>query len=84
MDYPVELIQGEDGVFVAECPYFKACYSSGDTIGEAIDNIIDVIQMCLTELEIEGAREVLEPEYSDLQIEDLYDITIYLKIPQYA
>ena len=83
MDYLIEL-RCEDGIYVAECPYFKACYSSGGTIGEALDNIIDVIKMCLAEVEIEGAEEVLEPEYSHLQIEDIYNINIYVKIPQYA
>ena len=40
----------EDGKFVASCPALQACYTQGDTYEEAIENIHDVIAMCLEEL----------------------------------
>ena len=48
---PVILEQDEDGYFIASCPFFKGCHSYGKTIEEAIENIKEVIEMCLEELE---------------------------------
>ena len=40
----------EDGKYMAECPALQGCYTQGDTFEEALENIQDVIQMCLGEL----------------------------------
>lgn len=42
--------QDEDGKYIAECPSLEGCYSQGDTFEEAMNNIQDVIKMCLREL----------------------------------
>lgn len=42
--------QDEDGVFIAECPALQGCYAQGKTYEEAIENIKDVITMCIEEL----------------------------------
>jgi len=42
--------QDEDGKYVASCPALEGCYTQGDTFEEAIENIKDVIKMCLEEL----------------------------------
>lgn len=47
----------EDGKYVAWCPSLKACYSQGDTFEEALENIRDVIAMCLEEL-LEEQQEI--------------------------
>ena len=39
----------EDGIYIVSCPVFKGCQSYGKTIDEALDNIKEVIQMCLEE-----------------------------------
>ena len=39
----------EDGIYIVSCPSFKGCHSSGKTIEEAIDNITEVVEMCLDE-----------------------------------
>ena len=39
----------EDGKYVAFCPALEACYTQGDTFEEAIENIHDVVTMCLEE-----------------------------------
>lgn len=39
----------EDGFFIVSCPVFKGCHSYGKTNEEAIDNIKEVIQMCVEE-----------------------------------
>jgi predicted RNase H-like HicB family nuclease len=43
----------EDGKYVAECPALQGCYTQGDTFEEALENIQDVVQMCLEEIEEE-------------------------------
>ncbi len=40
----------ETGFYVAECPVLKACYTQGKTYAEAIENINDVIALCLADL----------------------------------
>ena len=46
----------EDGKYVAWCPALKACYTQGDTFEEAMENVRDVIEMCLEELREEKGR----------------------------
>ena len=45
--------QDEYGKYVASCPALEGCYTQGDTFEEAIENIKDVIKMCLEELQEE-------------------------------
>jgi len=50
--YRIQVIieQDEDGVYIASCPSLQGCYAQGDTFEEALENIKDVIEMCLEEL----------------------------------
>lgn len=50
--YNLQIIieQDEDGVYVAECPALQGCYAQGETFEEVIENIKDVIAMCIEEL----------------------------------
>lgn len=48
-DFPVFIERDEDGFYVAECPLFKGCYSQGDTADEAVENLKEVIGLCLEE-----------------------------------
>jgi len=53
----------EDGKYVAWCPALEACYTQGDTFEEAMDNIRDVLAMCLEELkETNQVPEMRYPE----------------------
>ena len=45
--FQVIIEQDEAGWFVAECPALKACYTQGRTFEEAVENIKDVIVLCL-------------------------------------
>jgi len=47
----------EDGKYVASCPALQGCYSQGDTFEEALNNVRDVVEMCLDELRVEE-REI--------------------------
>ena len=55
---PVILEQDEDGYFIVSCPLFKGCYSYGETIEEAMENIKEVIEMCLEELDEEEKQKL--------------------------
>ena len=46
--------QDEDGCYIASCPSLPGCHSQGDTFEEALDNVKDVIAMCLEELKEEN------------------------------
>ncbi len=57
--YNLQIIieQDEDGVFIAECPALRGCYTQGKTYEEVIENIKDVIGMCIEELK-EGKKKL--------------------------
>lgn len=48
-DFYVVIERDEDGFYVGEVPQLKACYSQGSTIDELIENIKEVIELCLEE-----------------------------------
>ena len=66
---PIMIEIDEDGYFIVSCPVFKGCHSYGETIDEALENIKEVIEMCLEEQEIEpvnkfvGFRELEVVQY---------------------
>jgi len=60
--FQVIVEQDEAGYFVAECPALKACYTQGKTYEEVIENIKDVIELCLEDLKEKGKRIPYQPE----------------------
>jgi predicted RNase H-like HicB family nuclease len=48
-DFIVIIERDEDGMYVGEAPQFRACYSQGRTNDELMDNIREVIVLCLEE-----------------------------------
>ncbi len=60
--FQVIIEQDEAGYFVAECPALKACYTQGKTYEEVLENIKDVIALCLEELRKQGKRIPRQPE----------------------
>jgi predicted RNase H-like HicB family nuclease len=46
---PLIIEQDEDGIYIISCNTFKACHSHGKTIHDAIENIKEVISMCMEE-----------------------------------
>ncbi|MFH1539451.1 MAG: type II toxin-antitoxin system HicB family antitoxin [bacterium] len=53
-NFQVIIEQDEDGFFVAEAPGIRACYAQGKTFEEAINNIKDVLAMCVEEMKKRG------------------------------
>ncbi len=49
----------EDGIYIGEVPQLKSCYSQGETIDELMQNIREVIEICLEELEEEATTEFI-------------------------
>jgi predicted RNase H-like HicB family nuclease len=60
--FQVIVEQDEAGYFVVECPALKACYTQGKTYEEAIENIKDVIALCLADLKKKRQRVPRQPE----------------------
>ncbi len=46
----------EDGYYIVSCPLLKGCHTYGKTIEETLENIKEMIEMCLEE---EGLDESL-------------------------
>jgi predicted RNase H-like HicB family nuclease len=58
-EFYVVIERDEDGIYVGEVPQLKACYSQGDTIDELMQNIREVIELCLEEIEEESTTEFI-------------------------
>ncbi len=50
-EFYVVIERDEDGIYIGEVPQLKACYSQGETIDELMQNIREVIELCLEEIE---------------------------------
>ena len=61
-EFYVVIERDEDGYYVGEVPQLKACYSQGETIDELMDNIKEVIELCLEE-----ESEELSSEFVGIQ-----------------
>ena len=56
---PIIIELDEDGYYIVSCPLFKGCHTYGETIDEALENIKEVIQMCLEETDVEGINKFI-------------------------
>jgi predicted RNase H-like HicB family nuclease len=54
--------QDEAGYYVAECPALQACYTQGKTYEEVMENIKDVIALCLEDLKARKKSIPIQPE----------------------
>lgn len=48
-EFYVVIEKDEDGLYVGEAPQLRACYSQGRTIDELMENMREVIALCLEE-----------------------------------
>lgn len=60
--FQVIVEQDEAGYYVAECPALKACYTQGKTYEEVMENIKDVIALCLEDIKAKRQRIPPQPE----------------------
>lgn len=56
-EFYVIIERDEDGYYVGEVPQLKACYSQGETIDELMENIKEVIALCLEEQDDDNLAE---------------------------
>jgi len=63
--YPVIISEGESGKYIANCPSIEGCFSQGDTIQEAIENIKEAIALCI-EVMIERGEDLPRPSITFL------------------
>lgn len=61
-EFYVIIERDEDGYYIGEVPYLKACYSQGETIDELMANMKEVIELCL---EVESDENI--PEFVGIQ-----------------
>ena len=54
MEYLVIFEQGPDGTILAKVPDLDGCYSSGDTIDQAKENVKDAIALYFEDLKEDG------------------------------
>ena len=68
--YPVLIEQDEDNMYIVSCPSFKGCHSYGETIDEAMDNIREVIELCLEEKQDDHKRINRFVGFREMQIQN--------------
>jgi len=64
---PVVITQDEAGYYIAEVPVLHSCFTQGKTREEALNNIKEVIHLCLENMAAEG--EPIPEKYSLEQVE---------------
>jgi predicted RNase H-like HicB family nuclease len=64
---PVVITRDEDGYYLAEVPVLKSCFTQGKTKEEALENIKEVISVCLDDMAEEGVP--IPYEYTLAQVE---------------
>ena len=56
MQYSVVVREAEEGGYWIEVPALSGCYSQGETVEEALDNVKEAIELYLEALREEGAH----------------------------
>jgi predicted RNase H-like HicB family nuclease len=64
-DFKVLLEPDETGGYIVSCPSLPGCYTQGDTVAEALDNIKEAILLCLEDLQ---AQDLAIPDMSQTLI----------------
>jgi antitoxin HicB len=64
-DFKVLLEPDETGGYVVSCPSLPGCYTQGDTVAEALDNIKEAILLFLEDLQ---AQDQVIPDMSQTLI----------------
>jgi predicted RNase H-like HicB family nuclease len=59
LSLPILVEIDEDGVYIVSCPVFKGCHSYGETIDEALENLREVIDMCLEGEELANLNQFI-------------------------
>ena len=60
--FPVMIEKDEDGFYVVECPVLRGCYTQGKTLDEGLQNIREVIELCLEDKENQKIVQSYNPK----------------------
>ena len=63
---PIIIEVDEDGYFIVSCPLFRGCHTYGKTIDEALEQIREVIALCIEESGTENLNKFVG--FRDLEI----------------
>ena len=58
IQYPVIVREDVSGGYWVNCPALDGCYSQGDTIDAALDNVREAIMLCLEDAPSDIRREL--------------------------
>lgn len=64
LHFPVVVTASPEGGFVVSCPVLQGCYSQGDSIEEALQNIQEAISLCLDDLDEKNIQTAEQTEVS--------------------
>ena len=56
---PIIVKTDEDGILIVLCPLFKGCHSYGKTIDEALENLKEVVEICIAEQPFEEENKFI-------------------------
>lgn len=62
--YPVIVREDETGGYWVNCPVLEGCYSQGETIDKALQNIREAIELCL----LDAPMRVKENRATDVSL----------------
>lgn len=62
--FQVIIEQDEDGYYVADVPALRGCHAQGKTFEEAIEQVREVILMCVQEMREDGIE--IEAHYPEV------------------
>ncbi len=68
--FPIDIEPCEEGGFLATCRTFQGCFAEGDTYGQAIENIQDIIKIHIEERQKykDALPEISVPEKTELRL----------------
>ena len=66
--FKIVVEQDEDGVYIVSIPSLKGCYSQGDTINEAVENVKDAIRLHIEARETLGESIPVEVLVDEVEI----------------
>ena len=69
--FPINIEPCEEGGFFANCPILQGCHAEGETYGEAIDNISDVIKAHI-KIKIERLIKITQNIFLFLDISQIF------------
>lgn len=78
--YPVKVESHKEGGYHAKCPILQGAWADGETIGEAVKNLRDVIKLILKYREERERKKLYVPSLPSEKAKTLRDLSIAITI----